>query len=84
MRKLKPRDGDPNEKWDAIEFELKKVTEEELGYKKGRHDIVHKKIKGISFDGRLSSRCGKEIKDEHGFLLKDKIQSASALHARFV
>ncbi|KAF2879115.1 hypothetical protein ILUMI_27054 [Ignelater luminosus] len=39
-----------------------------------RHGIVHKKIKDISWDGRLKSRCGKETEDKHGFLLKDEVE----------
>ncbi|KAF2884714.1 hypothetical protein ILUMI_21440 [Ignelater luminosus] len=31
-------------------------------------------MKNISWDGRLKSRCGKEIEDQHEFLLKYEVQ----------
>ncbi|KAF2894323.1 hypothetical protein ILUMI_11850 [Ignelater luminosus] len=34
IRKLKPSDDGSNEKWDVIKFGIKKVAEEELGYKR--------------------------------------------------
>ncbi|KAF2882908.1 hypothetical protein ILUMI_23262 [Ignelater luminosus] len=40
-----------------------------------RHAIVYRKTRGISWDSRLESRCGKEIEDDHEFLLKDDLQT---------
>ncbi|KAF2888240.1 hypothetical protein ILUMI_17933 [Ignelater luminosus] len=68
--KLRLETDKARKKW--LEDECREI--EEL-MRLGRHHIVHKKIKDISWDGRLKSRCGKEIEDEHEFLLKYEVQA---------